>query len=134
MKVELVRLDSANKPSPISEGVVEIQINSQPCKGINLTTRHTQARRTPRVATIHNMTKKLGQVLPRPSAIFHTYASADTAWVARTLSYYTSVKRGKVSSNLSTHEATRSRDSTCPVCVSTFQMVVHSDPTDVGLN
>jgi hypothetical protein len=31
-------LDSANKPSPISEGVTEIQINSQPCKGINLTT------------------------------------------------------------------------------------------------
>jgi hypothetical protein len=27
------------------EGVVEIQINNQPCKGINLTTWHTQARR-----------------------------------------------------------------------------------------
>ncbi len=44
MKVELLRLGSANKPSPISEGIVEIRINSQPCKGINLTTRHTRAR------------------------------------------------------------------------------------------
>jgi hypothetical protein len=45
MKVELLRLNTANKPSPISKGVAEIQINNQPCKGINLTTRHTQAQR-----------------------------------------------------------------------------------------
>jgi hypothetical protein len=45
MKVELLRLNTANKLSPISEGVVEIRINTQPCKGINLTTWHTQARR-----------------------------------------------------------------------------------------
>jgi hypothetical protein len=45
MKLINLRLDSANKPSPISEGVIEIQINSQPCKGINLTTWDTQARR-----------------------------------------------------------------------------------------
>jgi hypothetical protein len=44
------------------------------------------------VATIHDMTKKLGRVLPRPSAIFHAYASTDTPWVAQTLSHYTSVK------------------------------------------
>ncbi len=61
----------------------------------------------PLVATIHNMTKKLGRVLPHTSVIFHAYASADTPWVARTLSHYTSVKRGKVSSNSSTHEATK---------------------------
>jgi hypothetical protein len=30
-----------NKPSLISESVVEIQINNQHYKGINLTTRHT---------------------------------------------------------------------------------------------
>jgi hypothetical protein len=45
MKVELRHLNIANKPSPISEGVTEIRINSQPCKGINLTTRHMQAQR-----------------------------------------------------------------------------------------
>jgi hypothetical protein len=36
----------------------------------------------PRVTTIHDVTKKLGQVLPCPSAVFHAYASADTPWVA----------------------------------------------------
>jgi hypothetical protein len=44
MKVELLRLDSVNKPSPIFEGVAEIRINKQPCKGINLITQHKQAR------------------------------------------------------------------------------------------
>jgi hypothetical protein len=36
----ILRLNTVNKPSSISEDVVEIQINSQPCKGNNLTTRH----------------------------------------------------------------------------------------------
>jgi hypothetical protein len=88
MKLIILCLNIANKLSPMSEGVVEIRINNQPCKGINLTTRHMLARREPRVATIHVMTKKPGQGLPRPSAIFHTYALADTPWVARTLSHY----------------------------------------------
>jgi hypothetical protein len=96
MKVELLRLNTANKPSPMSEGVTEIWINNQPCKDLNLTTRHTQARRAPRVATIHDVTKKSGRVLPRPSAIFHAYASVDTPWVARTLSHYTFMKWGEV--------------------------------------
>jgi hypothetical protein len=38
MKLIILHLDAANKPSPMSEGVTDIQINSQPCKGINLTT------------------------------------------------------------------------------------------------
>jgi hypothetical protein len=33
MKVKLLYLNVASKPSPISEGVVEIQIDVQPCKG-----------------------------------------------------------------------------------------------------
>jgi hypothetical protein len=82
MKLIILRLDSANKTSPISEGVTEIRINSQPCKGINLTTQHTQARRAPRVAIVHDTVKESGRVLPLPSAIFHAYASADTLWVA----------------------------------------------------
>jgi hypothetical protein len=44
MKLIILRLYSTNKPSPMSEGVVEIRINCQPYKGINLTTWHTQAR------------------------------------------------------------------------------------------
>jgi hypothetical protein len=100
----------------MSEGVAEIRINSQPCKGI------------------HNVTKKSGWVLPRPSVVFHAYVSVDTPWVARTLSHCTPMKWGKVSSNSSTHEATQFGDSIYPVCVSTFKMLVHSDPTDTGLN
>jgi hypothetical protein len=45
MKLIILCLDAVNKPSPMSEGVTEIRINSQPCKGINLTTRHMQAQR-----------------------------------------------------------------------------------------
>jgi hypothetical protein len=82
MKLIILCLYSANKPSLISESVTEIWNNSQPCKGINLTTWHTQARRAPRVATIHDVTKKPGRVLPRPSAVLHAYASADIPWVA----------------------------------------------------
>jgi hypothetical protein len=58
------------------------------------------------VATIHNVIKESGRVLPHPSVVFHAYASADTLWVARTLSHCTPVKQGKVSSNSVTHEAT----------------------------
>jgi hypothetical protein len=83
MKVELLRLNTVNKPSPISEGVAEIRMNNQLYKGINLTTQHTQARRTPRVATIYDTIKESGRVLPHPSVVFHAYASTDTPWVAR---------------------------------------------------
>jgi hypothetical protein len=41
MKLIILHLDSANKSSPMSKGVVEIRINSQPYKGINMTTWHT---------------------------------------------------------------------------------------------
>jgi hypothetical protein len=105
----------------MSEGVTEIRINIQPCKGINLTTRHMWATEATRVETVHNAIKESGRVLPRPSGIFHVYASADTPWVAWTLSHCTPMKWVKVSSNPLTHEATKFRDSICLVCVSTFK-------------
>jgi hypothetical protein len=43
----------------MSVGVMKIRINNQPCKGINLTTRHTRAQRAPRVATIHDEVKEM---------------------------------------------------------------------------
>jgi hypothetical protein len=67
----------------MSDGAVEIRINNQHYKGINLTTRHTQARRAPRVATLHDAIKESGRVLPHSSVIFHAYASVDTAWMTR---------------------------------------------------
>jgi hypothetical protein len=63
--------------------------------------------KAPGLATIHDVTGKPGRVLPHPSVIFHVYVSVDTPWVAQTLSHCTPVKRGKVSSNSSTHEATQ---------------------------
>jgi hypothetical protein len=80
------------------------------------------------------MTKKPGRVLPRPSAVFYAYVSMDTPSVVRTLSHCTPVKQGKVSSNSLTHEATQFRDFICPTCDSTFQMLVHLDSIDVGIN
>ncbi len=52
------------------------------------------------------------------------------SWVARILSQCTPVKRGKVSSNSSTHEATKFGDSICPVCISTFKcLFIQTQPT-----
>jgi hypothetical protein len=133
MKLIILRLDSVNKPSPISEGVTEIRINSQPCKGINQTTRHTQAQRAPRVATVHDAVKEMIRAHLTLVNIFHTYASADTPWVAHALSHYTPVRYGRIASVSVAHNATQFADSICPVCVSTVQMLIHSDPTDANL-
>jgi hypothetical protein len=38
MKLIILRLGVANKPSLISESVTEIRISNPPCKGTNLTT------------------------------------------------------------------------------------------------
>jgi hypothetical protein len=65
----------------MSEGVTEIRINNQPCKGINLTTRHTEARRAPRVGTVHDAVKETIRVHLTLVHVFHAYASADTLWV-----------------------------------------------------
>jgi hypothetical protein len=134
MKLIILHLDAMNKPSPISKGVTEIRINSQPYKGINLTTRDTQARRAPRVATIHDVTKETIRAQLTLVHIFHVHASADTPWVAHALSHCTPVRYGRIASISVTHDATQFRDSICPICISTFQMLVHSDPTDASLN
>jgi hypothetical protein len=133
MKLIILRLDSVNKPSPISEGVTEIRINNQPCKGINLITRHTQAQRTPRVATVHDAVKDTIRAHLTLVHVFHLYASADTLWVTHALSHYTPVRYGRIAFVSAAHDTTQFGDFIYPVCVNTFQMLVHSDPTDVGL-
>jgi hypothetical protein len=92
MKLIILRLNTVNKPSPMSEGVEEIRINNQPYKGINLTTLHTQARRAPRVATIHDEIKETIRAHLTLVHFFHAYTSTDTPWVAHALSHFTSVK------------------------------------------
>jgi hypothetical protein len=87
------------------------------------------------VATVHDAIKESGRILPHASVIFHAYASVDTPWVAQTLSNYTFMKRDKVSSNSSTHEATKFEDFICPVCVSTFKYVFNrAQPTQALTN
>jgi hypothetical protein len=51
--------------------------------------------------------KESGRVLPRPSSVFHVKTSTGSPWVARTLSLLSSMKRGKLSSNSATVEATK---------------------------
>jgi hypothetical protein len=121
MKVELLHLDSANKPSLISESVTEIRINNQPCKGINLTTRHTQAWRAPRVATIHDEVKEMIRAHLTLVHVLNAYASADTPWVAHALSHFIAVRYDRIASISAAHDATQFEDSICLVCVSTFK-------------
>jgi hypothetical protein len=134
MKLIIIRLDWANKSSPMSEGVMEIQIYGQPCMGINLTTRHTQTHRPPRVVTIHDAVKETIRAHLTLVHIFHAHASPDTPWVVNTLFHCTPVRYSRIASSSATHDTTRFGDSICPACVSIFQTLVHSDPTDTGLN
>jgi hypothetical protein len=85
------------------------------------------------VAIVHDAVKETIRAHLTLVHVFHTYASVDTPWVAHALSHYTSIRYGRIASVLAAHDATQFGDSKCHVCVSTFQMLVHSDPTDVGL-
>jgi hypothetical protein len=86
------------------------------------------------VAIIHDVVKEMIMAHLTLVHVFHAYASADTPWVAHALSHYTPVRFGRIASVSMTHDATQFGDSICLVCVSTFQMLVHSDPTDADLN
>jgi hypothetical protein len=86
------------------------------------------------VAIIHDVVKEMIMAHLTLVHVFHAYASADTPWVAHALSHYTPVRYGRIASVSMTHDATQFGDSICLVCVSTFQMLVHSDPTDADLN
>jgi hypothetical protein len=134
MKSIILCLNTANKPSHMSEGGAEIRINNQPCKGINLTTWHMQAQRAPWVATVHDTVKETIRAHLTLVHVFHAYASAHTPWVAHALSHYTHVRYGRISSVSAAHNATQFGDSICSVCISTFQILVQQGSTDAGLN
>jgi hypothetical protein len=109
-------------------------IKNQHCKGINLTTWHMQARRTPWVATVHDAVKETINAHLTLVHVYHAYGSADTPWVAHALSHYTPIRYGRIASVSVAHDVTRFGDSICPVCVCTFQMLVQQGRTDAGLN
>jgi hypothetical protein len=85
------------------------------------------------VPTIHDVIKETIRAHLSLVQAFHAYASVDTLWVAHALSHYTPVRYGRISSISAAHDATQFRDSIYLICISTFQMLVHSDPTDAGL-
>jgi hypothetical protein len=120
----ILSLDSVNKLSPMSEGVTKIPINSQPCKGIDLTTRRMWARRAPRVVTVHDMVKETIRALLH---IFHVYASVDKPWVAHALSYCTPVRYGRIDSISMTYDATKFWGFHMSCMHQYIQVLVHSN-------
>jgi hypothetical protein len=79
----------------------------KPFKGRNLTTRHTQARRALWVAIVQDVIKETIRPHLTLVHIFHAYASRDTPWVARALSWCTVIRYGRIASISVTHEATQ---------------------------
>jgi hypothetical protein len=59
------------------------------------------------VATVHNVVKKMIRAHLTLVHIFHTYALADTPWVAHALSRCTPVRYGRIAFASMTHEATQ---------------------------
>jgi hypothetical protein len=86
------------------------------------------------VATVDDAVKETIRVHLTLVHVFHAYASVDTPWVAHTLSHYTPVMYGRIASVSVAHDTTQFEDFICLVCVSTFQMLVHLDPTNADLN
>jgi hypothetical protein len=76
------------------------------------------------VTTIHDTVNETIRVHLTLVHVFHAYASVDTPWVAHALSHYTPVRYRRIASVSVAHDATQFEDSICPVCVSTFQMLV----------
>jgi hypothetical protein len=88
----------------------------------------------PRVATVHDAVKETIRAHLTLVHVFHAYASTDISWVAHALSHCTHIRFGRIAFVSVAHDATKFGDSICPICISSFQMLVHSDPTDVCLN
>jgi hypothetical protein len=86
------------------------------------------------VATVHDVVKEMIRAHLTLVHIFHAFASVDTPWVAHALSHYRPVRYGRIGSVSAAHDATQFGDFICPVCVSTFQMLVQQGSTDAGLN
>jgi hypothetical protein len=88
--------------SHISEGAAEIRINSQPCKGINLTTEHTQTRRAPRVTIVHDTIKEMIRAHLTLVHVFHTIPHTGPMHHP----FLASMRYGSIDSISAIHEAT----------------------------
>jgi hypothetical protein len=86
------------------------------------------------VATVHDAIKETIRAHLTLVHVFHVYASVDTPWVTHAIFHYTFIRYGRIASVSVTHNATQFGNFMCSIYVSTFQMLVHSDPNDMGLN
>jgi hypothetical protein len=77
--------EHSEQPSPISEGVAEIQINSHIARYQPVNTTHVSHEGT-RVATFHDDYQRVEPGPPYPSVVFHAKTLTGSPWVARTLS------------------------------------------------
>jgi hypothetical protein len=59
------------------------------------------------MATVHNAIKEMIRAHLTLVHVFHTYASADTPWVAHALSHFTPIRYGRIASVSVAHEATQ---------------------------
>jgi hypothetical protein len=107
MKLIILRNDCNGQVLQISEGNHGDSSQYKPCKGNNLKTWHTRARRAPRVATVHNAVKETIMAHLTLVHVFHVYALVDTPWVAHALSRCTLVRYGRIASVSVTHKATQ---------------------------
>jgi hypothetical protein len=105
-KLIILRNDCNGQVLPISGGNHGDSSQFKPCKGNNLTTRHTQARRAPRVATVNNAVKEMIKAHLTLVHVFHAYASTDTPWMTHALSHFTSVRYGRIAFVSAAHKAT----------------------------
>jgi hypothetical protein len=87
------------------------------------------------VATVHDAVKEMIMAHLTLVHVFHTYASVDTLWVAHALSRFTSVRYGRISSVSETHDTTQfAGPQEIPYAPVHNSKLIHSDPTDAGLN
>jgi hypothetical protein len=58
------------------------------------------------VEIVHNVAKEMIRAHLTMVDVFHAYALADTPWVAHALSYFTSIRYGRIAFVSVAHEAT----------------------------
>jgi hypothetical protein len=59
------------------------------------------------LATVYNVVKQTIRTHLALMHVFHTYALADTLWVAHALSHFTPVRYGRIAFVSAAHEATQ---------------------------
>jgi hypothetical protein len=100
-------------------GVAEIRINSHIAKEITWQYDTHEPHRYHEWPPFALTIEESGRVLLRPSVVFRAKTSMCSPWMARTLSQYTPVKRGKISPNSMTDKLLSLRDPINLICVST---------------